>query len=99
MTTHHTILICMVSAVVTGIFGGLLRDLICRQTPLVLHKELYASVAFLSSGLYMLLLHFGVADFAASMITIVTGYVLRMSAVKYQWRLPAFHVESEGSIH
>ncbi|WP_177335027.1 trimeric intracellular cation channel family protein, partial [Klebsiella variicola] len=54
--------ICLVSAVVTGVFGGLLRDLICRQPPLVLHEELYASIALLASGLYLALLEFGVSD-------------------------------------
>ncbi|MFA0698601.1 trimeric intracellular cation channel family protein, partial [Vibrio sp. 10N.222.49.C9] len=61
---HHA-LICMVSALVTGVFGGLLRDLICRQTPLVLHEELYASVALIASGLYLTLLEFGISDVTA----------------------------------
>ena len=46
--------ICVVAAIVTGVFGGLLRDLICRQAPLVLHHELYASVALLVSTLCQL---------------------------------------------
>lgn len=36
-------IICVVAAVVTGVFGGMLRDLICRRQPMVLHKELYVS--------------------------------------------------------
>lgn len=52
-------LICVVAAIVTGVFGGLLRDLFCRQQPMVLHKELYASVSLLSAVLYIGLLHFG----------------------------------------
>ncbi len=88
MTTGHPALICLVSAVVTGVFGGLLRDLICRRTPLILHKELYASVAFLSSGLYMGLLHIGVSDIYATIATLVIGYSVRMSALKFHWRYP-----------
>jgi len=99
MTTGHPALICLVSAVVTGVFGGLLRDLICRRTPLILHKELYASVAFLSSGLYMGLLYLGVADMYATLITLVIGYSVRMSALRFHWRLPTFHLEVEESLH
>ena len=92
-------LICIVSALVTGVFGGLLRDLICRQTPLVLHGELYASVAIISSGLYLSLLEFGVHDVTATISTLVIGYLTRMAAVRFKWRLPSFHLESENSLH
>ncbi|MEZ9832656.1 trimeric intracellular cation channel family protein [Vibrio breoganii] len=95
---HHA-LICMVSALVTGIFGGLLRDLICRQTPLVLHEELYASVALIASGLYLTLLEFGISDVTATITTLIVGYLLRMAAVRFKWRLPSFHLEAESSLH
>ncbi|MGY5611955.1 trimeric intracellular cation channel family protein [Vibrio brasiliensis] len=95
---HHA-LICMVSALVTGVFGGLLRDLICRQTPLVLHEELYASVALVASGLYLGLLELGIDDVTATISTLVVGYVLRMAAVRFKWRLPSFNLEAEGSLH
>ncbi|GHX73327.1 hypothetical protein VCSRO66_0924 [Vibrio cholerae] len=91
--------ICLVSAVVTGVFGGLLRDLICRQPPLVLHEELYASIALLASGLYLALLEFGVSDVVSTVVTLVVGYTLRMAAVRFKWRLPSFHLETEHSIH
>ncbi|MFY2508042.1 trimeric intracellular cation channel family protein [Vibrio pectenicida] len=92
-------LICIVSALVTGVFGGLLRDLICRQTPLVLHGELYASVTIISSSLYLSLLEFGVHDVTATISTLVIGYLIRMAAVRFKWRLPSFHLESENSLH
>ncbi|MEZ8822787.1 trimeric intracellular cation channel family protein [Vibrio amylolyticus] len=91
--------ICLVSAIVTGVFGGLLRDLICRQTPLVLHQELYASVALMASALYLSLLEFGINDVTATIVTLVFGYTLRMAAVRFKWRLPSFHLEHEGSVH
>lgn len=99
MAMGHHALICMVSALVTGVFGGLLRDLICRQTPLVLHQELYASVALLASGLYLSLLELGVNDVTATLTTLVAGYLFRMAAVRFKWRLPSFHLEAESSIH
>lgn len=91
--------ICMVSGLVTGVFGGLLRDMICRQTPLVLHEELYASVALVASGLYLALLEYGISDVTSTAITLIVGYLLRMAAVRFKWRLPSFHLETEGSIH
>ncbi len=88
-------LICVIAAIVTGIFGGLLRDLICRQTPLVLHKELYASVALFAAGLYLTLLCYGIEDSIAIIITLAGGFSLRMIALKFSWSLPVFHFEQE----
>ena len=99
MNMGHHALICMVSALVTGVFGGLLRDLICRQTPLVLHQELYASVALIASGLYLVLLELGVSDVTATLTTLVVGYLIRMAAVRFNWRLPSFHLEMEKPLH
>ncbi len=92
-------IICVVSGLVTGVFGGLLRDLICRQQPLVLHDELYASVSVVASGLYLTLWHFGFDDITSTAVTLIAGYLLRMSAVRFKWRLPSFNIESESSIH
>ncbi|MFB9134879.1 trimeric intracellular cation channel family protein [Vibrio olivae] len=91
--------ICVVSALITGVFGGLLRDLMCRQTPLVLHEELYASISALSSILYLSLLNGDVTQTYATVITLTVGYLLRMAAVRFKWRLPNFHLESETSAH
>ncbi|CCN36074.1 conserved hypothetical protein [Vibrio nigripulchritudo SO65] len=92
-------IICVVSAVVTGVFGGLLRDLICRQSPLVLHEELYASVALSASVLYLALLHFGINEVTSTVVTLIAGYLLRMAAVRFKWKLPSFQLETEGSLH
>ncbi|MDF4662479.1 trimeric intracellular cation channel family protein, partial [Vibrio parahaemolyticus] len=62
-------------------------------------EELYASVALITSGMYLALLEFNVPDVTATIITLVTGYMLRMAAVRFKWRLPSFHLETEGSIH
>lgn len=89
-------IICIVSAVVTGIFGGLLRDLICRQQPMVLHKELYASVAFLAGSMYYGMMFFAVPEMIATLSTLVVGFVARMAAVQWSWRLPVFKLEESS---
>ncbi len=92
-------IICIVSGLVTGVFGGLLRDLICRQQPLVLHDELYASVSLIASGLYLTLVHYNIDEPTRTAMTLVVGYLLRMAAVRFKWRLPSFNLEGENSIH
>ena len=91
-------LICIIAAIITGIFGGLLRDLICRQTPLVLHKELYASISLLVACMYMLLLFYNIEDAIATVITLITGFSLRITALKFGLSLPVFHFEQDEDI-
>ena len=84
--------VCVVAAIVTGVFGGLLRDLICRQTPLVLHHELYASVSLIVACLYLTLQYFTVSSNISVIVSLVAGYLIRMAAVRAKWRLPVFHL-------
>lgn len=49
------LILSIVSGVITGVFGGILRDILCNQTPLIFHKEIYASVAIISAGLFYIL--------------------------------------------
>ena len=84
--------VCIVAAIATGVFGGLLRDLICRQTPLVLHHELYASVSLIIACLYLILQYFAVSSNISVIISLIAGYLIRMAAVRAKWRLPVFHL-------
>ncbi|AQP44361.1 hypothetical protein RPIT_05665 [Tessaracoccus flavus] len=89
----HGVTIAVVAAVLTGVAGGILRDLLCDRVPLVLREELYASVSVLSALLFVALLRFGVQENAAVVATLVTGFVLRLLALRFRWRLPVFAYE------
>src|SRR5699024_11965018 len=41
----YPLVVVIMAGITTGIFGGILRDILCNRTPMVLHKELYASVS------------------------------------------------------
>ncbi|MFD2180210.1 trimeric intracellular cation channel family protein [Veronia pacifica] len=87
--------ICVVSGLVTGVFGGLLRDLICRRPPMVLHKELYASVSFLAGWMYWAMMHYGINELIATVSTLVVGFCFRMAAARFGWSLPVFRFDAE----
>ncbi len=91
--------ICIVAAVITGVFGGLLRDLICRQNPLVLHQELYATVAVVVAALYLTLQHFVGIKIVSISASLAIGYSLRMASLHFRWRLPSFNFSSNDSLH
>lgn len=83
--------IVVLAGVITGVFGGLLRDVLCNQIPLVLQREFYATVALLTGALYVGMLWLGVDPAIASLIAIGVGFALRLLAIRFQWRLPRFN--------
>ena len=91
--------ICIVAAIITGVFGGLLRDLICRQAPLVLHNELYASVSLVVACLYLTLHYFSIDENITVITSLIVGYLMRMASVRFKWRLPIFQLKVEESVH
>ncbi|SCX22181.1 trimeric intracellular cation channel family protein [Corynebacterium jeikeium] len=90
-------LIVIVSSVVTGVFGGVLRDVLCDRVPLVFSEELYASIAILVAVMYMGMLHFNLDETIGSQLVIVICLVfafgLRLLAIFYRISLPVFEYQ------
>lgn len=89
----HGVVIAVAAAVITGVAGGMMRDLLCDRIPLVLRDELYASISVLAALLFVGMLRLGVAENVAVIYTLVAGFVLRMLALRFRWRLPVFAYE------
>ncbi len=85
---HPGIVVLM--GMITGIFGGLLRDVLCNQIPMVLRRDLYASVALATGALYVGLQEFGISHDVASGIALVVGFVFRLVAIRFSLALPVF---------
>lgn len=90
-------LIVIVSSVVTGVFGGVLRDVLCDRVPLVFSEELYASIAILVAVMYMSMLHFNLDETIGSQLVIVIclifAFGLRLLAIFYRISLPVFEYQ------
>lgn len=89
----HGVILAVVAAVITGVAGGVLRDMICDRIPLVFREELYASISVIVALLFVGLLRAGVAESIAVIVTLVVGFLLRMLALQFRWRLPVFAYE------
>ncbi|MFC5475749.1 trimeric intracellular cation channel family protein [Paraherbaspirillum soli] len=83
--------IVVLAGVMTGVFGGLLRDVLCNQIPLVLQREFYATVALFTGALYVGLLRFEIDPALAPLLAIGAGFLFRLLAMRFHWQLPSFN--------
>ncbi|MFL9924547.1 trimeric intracellular cation channel family protein [Herbaspirillum lusitanum] len=83
--------IVVIFGMVTGVFGGLLRDVLCNEIPLVLQREIYASVSLLTGAVYVGLLHLQVDTSVATLSALVPGFLIRLLAIRFHWELPRFN--------
>ncbi len=82
---NHPLSAVIVAAVLTGCGGGLVRDLLARRKPLVLHDEIYAVWAVMAA----LFIGLNIATTPISLYILLVGIVgLRMCSLFYKWRLP-----------
>lgn len=100
MKHDHGLIIAVSAACITGIFGGILRDIFCNRIPLVFQKELYAGVSMIAATLYYtLVVGVGLDSLSAVLITLVFGTLLRLFAIRYKLNLPTFSYEDTHKSH
>jgi uncharacterized membrane protein YeiH len=75
-------------AMVTGVGGGILRDLMIGEIPFVLRKRIYAVASILGGVVYYQLLRWQMADMTAAFFGIGVVFGMRMLATIFKWNLP-----------
>lgn len=87
--------ICILLGTISASFGGVIRDVLCNQVPLIFHKEVYASLSMLGGICYLILETTGVPTDINYMATSGLVVILRIIAVRSQWVLPKFYAGSK----
>ena len=90
------LLISVLMGLVTGVFGGVLRDIVCNEIPSAFHDHRpYAVCAFIGGWVYLGLQALGAPGWATLVATVVVTAGLRLIAVWRDWRLPGWQVEGD----
>ncbi|MHA6691056.1 trimeric intracellular cation channel family protein [Devosia sp. A449] len=90
-------LIVLVAGMVTGIFGGILRDVLCNDVPLVFRAELYATVSIVTGAIYYFGLAANLNPELVMLAALAVGFPLRVLAIIYKWEMPKFVYDKDLS--
>ncbi|MGN0316494.1 MAG: trimeric intracellular cation channel family protein [Lachnospira sp.] len=78
--------------VITGVGGGLIRDIFAGNVPYIFRKHIYATASLAGAAAYLCLEKTGYIDLATA-ISLLIVLLVRLFAARFQWNLPRVHLE------
>jgi uncharacterized membrane protein YeiH len=84
------LVIVVVAGMITGCAGGVLRDILCNDVPLLFRAELYASVSIVTGLFYFIGFGLKLNPELWTALTFVLGLSFRLLAIRYKWEMPKF---------
>lgn len=89
-------LIAVVMGVITGSFGGLLRDVLCNDIPMIFRQgQFYATAIILGCSLYIGLTALGLPRDIAAGLGMLAILAIRIAAIAWNLRLPVFRLPED----
>ena len=81
-------LVAVMLGVTTAVTGGMIRDIIVNEIPLVLTKEIYATAAFITGLVFVGSDYLGLHRDIGLILAVAAGFIVRALAIRYNWSLP-----------
>lgn len=78
----------------TATFGGVIRDTLSNEIPLIFHKEIYATACIIGSVTFLILNQFHINQDIVYILTTLMVIVVRLIVVKFKLKLPTFYSKS-----
>ena len=79
---------------ITATFGGVIRDILCNEIPVIFRKEIYASACIIGAITFISLYKLNIDINANYIVTTVIVIAVRLIAVKYKLALPTFYTKN-----
>jgi uncharacterized membrane protein YeiH len=83
-------IVCIALGTMTACFGGVIRDILCAEIPVIFRKEIYATICILGGVVFFILKRFNLDDDLLYLTTSLVIISVRLMAVKFKWYLPTF---------
>lgn len=85
-----TPMVAVIMGVITGCGGGVIRDVLAREIPMVLRTEVYATACILGGIVHTVALIMGVETALATLVGVITTLSIRLAAIRWHLSLPTF---------
>ncbi|MBQ0907786.1 trimeric intracellular cation channel family protein [Flavobacterium sp. F-328] len=82
--------ICVALGTMTACFGGVIRDILCNEIPVIFRREIYATLCIVGGVLFFVLRTMNLENDVLYLLSSSIIISLRLMAVKFKWYLPAF---------
>lgn len=82
--------ICVALGTMTACFGGVIRDILCNEIPVIFRREIYATLCIVGGVLFFILRTMNLENDVLYLLSSSIIISLRLMAVKFKWYLPAF---------
>ncbi len=86
----------IIMGVVTGVAGGIVRDVLCNEIPLIFRREIYASSSLFGAILLALSFRFFDENIIAVSISVFSILAIRLAAIRWKLSMPVFVLDDEG---
>jgi uncharacterized membrane protein YeiH len=93
INAHFHPVISIALGTMTASFGGVIRDILCNEVPVLFRKEIYATACIFGSIAFIILHHFNIDQTIVYISTTFIVIGIRLVAVKYKLTLPTFYSE------
>lgn len=80
--------ICITLGCVSACFGGVIRDILVNEVPVIFRKNIYATACIAGGVIYFVLRKYGVPENIIFIVSGLSVIVIRLLAVKFKWQLP-----------
>jgi len=80
--------ICIALGTMTACFGGVIRDILCTEIPVIFRREIYATICILGGIVFFLLRKLDLDNDVLYLTTSLVIISVRLMAVKFKWYLP-----------
>lgn len=98
MELNFSMGVCIALGTITASFGGVIRDVLLNNVPLVFRKEIYALASIIGGVVYYLLTKTALNSDAAKIFCILLIFIIRLVAVKYKLSLPVFYSKNKEDL-
>ena len=85
----------VIIATITGVVGGILRDVLVNEIPIIFQKEIYATISIAGSSLFLVLRYVDFNNTASHLIPVFLIIVLRLIVVRFEITLPSIYCDKK----